>query len=203
MTAGKERKMGNAIEEIWKPIAGFEGLYEVSNYGRVKSLTRYKKVIKPIIMNSGYYQYQLWHNGKCRVASGHRLVAQAFIPNPDNKPFVNHKDENKLNNFVENLEWVTHVENCRYGTAITRRTAHFDYSKRRTNNANQIKACSKPIAQYTKDGKLIRRWSSASECCRANGWTLSNVRRAASGERKTAYGFVFKKIERSDDLFLA
>lgn len=186
--------MNNAIEEIWKPIAGFEGLYEVSNYGRVKSLTRYKKVIKPIIMNSGYYQYQLWHKGKCRVASGHRLVAQAFIPNPDNKPFVNHKDENKLNNFVDNLEWVTHVENCRYGTAIARRTEHFDYSNKRINNANQIKACSKPIAQYTKDGKLIRRWSSAAECARENGWDASNIRRNCTGKRPHAYGYIFKEV---------
>lgn len=190
--------MSNAIEEIWKPIAGFEGLYEVSNYGRVKSLTRYKKVIKPIIINRGYYQYQLWHNGKCRVAFGHRLVAQAFIPNPDNKPFVNHKDENKLNNFVENLEWVTHVENCRYGTAIARRTAHFDYSKRRINNANQIKACSKPIAQYTKDGIFVRNWNSISECARQTGMSVSGISAVVRGVRSSIREYIFR--ERSEDL---
>lgn len=187
--------------EIWKPVSGFEGLYEVSNIGRVRSLTRYKKVIKPHIINTGYYQYQLWHKGKYRVAFAHRLVAQAFVPNPDNKPYVNHKDENKLNNSFDNLEWVTHVENCRYGTAIERRTKHLDYSKRRVNNANQIKACSKPIAQYTKDGTFVKNWNSIAECARETGISPSGISRVVSGLRNSIYGYVFK--ERSDDLSLA
>ena len=185
--------MAKVIEE-WRPVVGFEGLYEVSNIGRVRSLTRYKKVIKPRITNSGYYQYQLWHKGVCRVGSAHRLVAQAFIPNPDNKPVVNHIDENKLNNSVDNLEWVSHAENCRYGTAITRRTKHFDYSKRRVNNAGQIAACSKPIAQYTKDGHFMRNWKSASECAKTHGWQVSNIRRSCKNKFATAYGFKFKEV---------
>jgi len=185
--------MAKIIEE-WRPVVGFEGLYEVSNIGRVRSLTRYKKVIKPIITNSGYYQYQLWHNGVCRVGLAHRLVAQAFIPNVDNKPIVNHIDEDKLNNSVENLEWTTHIENCRYGTAIARRTQHIDYSKRRINNAGQIDACSKPIAQYTKDGRFIRNWKSASECAKFYGWQISNIRRSCKNESATAYGFKFKEV---------
>ena len=198
MTAGKERKMGNAIEEIWKPIAGFEGLYEVSNYGRVRSLTRYKKVIKPLVTNSGYYQYQLWDKGVCHTALGHRLVAKAFVDNPNNKPCVNHKDENKLNNFAGNLEWLTHIENCRYGTAIARRTAHFDYSKRRINNANQIKACSKPIAQYTKDGAFVKNWRSIAECARQTGMSASGISKVVHGLRFSVRGYIFK--ERSEDL---
>lgn len=180
--------------EIWKAIPGYEGLYEVSNIGRVRSLTRYKKVIKPIVTNSGYYQYQLWYKGACHTGLAHRLVAQAFIPNPDNKKVVNHIDENKLNNSVENLEWVTHVENCRYGTAIERRIKHSDYSKRKINNAGQIEACSKPIAQYTKDGSFVCNWKSASECARKNGWQVSNIRRCCKNEHATAYGFVFKEV---------
>lgn len=186
--------MGEYTGEAWKPITGFDGLYEVSSKGRVRSLTRYKKIIKPLVTNTGYYQYQLWNGGICKTGLAHRLVAKAFIPNPDNKPIVNHKDENKLNNSVENLEWVTHVENCRYGTAIKRRTQHFDYSKRKINNAKQIEACSKPIAQYTKDGRFIRNWKSASECARANGWTVSGIRKNCLNERATAYGFVFKEV---------
>ncbi len=185
--------MAKVIEE-WRPIAGFEGLYEVSSAGRVRSLTRYKKVIKPIVLKSGYCQYQLWHNNTRRVGLAHRLVAQAFIPNPDNKPVVNHIDENKLNNSVDNLEWVSHVENCRYGTAIARRTKHLDYSKRRINNAGQIAACSKPVAQYTKDGKFLRNWKSASECARTINIPVSGIRRVATGERKTAGGFIFKEV---------
>ena len=192
--------MAKVIEE-WRPIAGFEGLYEVSSTGRVRSLTRYKKVIKPIVTNSGYYQYQLWHNNTCRTGLAHRLVAQAFIPNPDNKPMVNHIDENKLNNSVDNLEWVSHVENCRYGTAIARRTKHLDYSKRRINNAGQIAACSKPIAQYTKDGKFIRKWSSATECARKTGMSVSGIRSVVNGKRNSIFGFVF--TEGSDDLLHA
>lgn len=185
--------MAKVIEE-WRPVAGFEGLYEVSNIGRVRSLTRYKKVIKPIVTNSGYYQYQLWRGGICRTGLAHRLVAQAFIPNTGNKPMVNHIDENKLNNSVDNLEWVSHVENCRYGTAIARRTEHLDYSKRRINNAGQIAACSIPVAQFTKDGEFVRNWASASECARENGWQVSNIRRSCTADHATAYGFIFKEV---------
>ena len=185
--------MANVIEE-WQPVVGFEGLYEVSNIGRVRSLTRYKKIIKPIITNSGYYQYQLWHKGVRHVELAHRLVAQTFIPNPENKSVVNHIDENKLNNSVDNLEWVTHIENCNYGTAIKRRLRHTDYSVMKRNPENQIKACSKPINQFSVNGELIRSWRSASECARENGWIISNIRRAARGEHKTAYGFVFKEV---------
>ena len=184
----------NRETEEWRPVAGFEGLYEVSNIGRVRSLTRYKKVIKPIITNTGYFQYQLWHNGVCRTGLAHRLVAQAFVPNTDNKPIVNHIDENKLNNSANNLEWVSHIENCRYGTAIERRTKHFDYAHRKINNANQIKACSKPIKQYTKNGDFVKDWASASECARVNGWQVSNIRRSCINESATAYGFVFREV---------
>lgn len=181
-------------KEVWKPIPNYEGFYEVSNTGKVRSVYRYKKVLKPMISNTGYERVDLFKNKNRKQFSVHRLVAMAFIDNPENKPFVNHKDESKTNNCVENLEWVTHVENCRYGTAIKRRTEHFDYSKRRINNAGQIAACSKPIAQYSKDGQFICNWKSAAECCKANGWTQSNVRRAVTGEHKTAYGFIFKEV---------
>lgn len=185
----------NRETEEWRPVAGFEGLYEVSNIGRVRSLTRYKKVIKPIITNTGYFQYQLWHNGVCRTGLAHRLVAQAFVPNTDHKPIVNHIDENKLNNSADNLEWVSHIENCRYGTAIERRTKHFDYAHRKINNANQIKACSKPIKQYTKNGDFVKDWASASECHRGTGITISGIRRVVKGERKSAGGYVFREGE--------
>lgn len=182
------------MEEIWKPIHGYEGLYEVSNLGRVRSLYRYKKVLKPSPSWSGYTTVELWKDKKRQRISIHRLVAECFCENPHNKPFVNHKDETRTNNKADNLEWVTHIENCNYGTAIQRRLAHTDYSKRRINNANQILKCSKPIYQYSKDGEFIREWKSASECCRENGWTVSAVRRAATGELKTAYGYVFKEV---------
>jgi len=177
--------------EEWRPIAGYEGLYEVSNMGRVRSITRYKKVIKPTITNSGYYQYQLWHNGTYRTGLAHRLVAKAFVPNPDNKPVVNHIDENKLNNFVSNLEWVTHVENCRFGTAIKRRTAHLDYSKRRINNKHQIEVVSKPIIQLDENGNQLCRWESITKCAAAIGVSRSAIGNAIKRGGKTRQGFRF------------
>ena len=181
-------------KEIWKPIPGYEGLYEVSNLGRIRSLYRYKKILKPSPNWNGYTTAELWKGKKRKRFTIHRLVATCFCDNPHNKPFVNHKDETRTNNRAENLEWVTHIENCNYGTAIDRRQAHLDYSKRRINNANQIKACSKPIAQFTKDGVLIRKWNSASECSRANNWHVSNIRRCCNNENATAYGYVFKEV---------
>lgn len=180
-------------EEIWKPVPGYEGLYEVSNFGRVRSLFRYKKILKPSPNWNGYTTAELWKGKRRKRISIHRLVATCFCDNPYNKPFVNHKDETRTNNRADNLEWVTHVENCNYGTAIARRIAHTDYTNRHS-HPNQIKAASKPVEQYTQDGKLIRRWNSAAECCRENGWTVSNIRRAARGELRTAYGYVFREV---------
>ena len=189
-------------KEHWKPVPEYEGLYEVSNSGQVRSVYRYKTILKPMISNAGYERVDLFKDRKRKQFSVHRLVALAFIENPEGKPFVNHKDENKLNNEASNLEWVTHSENCNYGTAIARRITHRDYSKTRINTVHQIEVCSKPIAQYSLDGKFIRTWKSTSECCREMGWTISNVSRAAKGKNKTAYGFIFHQIEGRDDLFL-
>lgn len=180
------------MKEIWKPVQDFEGYYEVSNTGKVRSVYRYKKELKPMIGRENRYLYvDLFKPDQRKRMAVHRIVASAFCENPDNKPFVNHKDEVKSNNNAENLEWVTHKENCNYGTAIQRRLEHTDYSKRKINNANQIKECSKPIIQYTKEGILVRKWNSASECARENGWIGSNIRKSIN-RKGTAYGFVFK-----------
>lgn len=178
---------------VWKSIPEYEGLYEVSNDGQVRSLFRYKKILQPSFTN-GYYTVELWKDKKRKRIGVHRLVALCFVENPNNKPFVNHKDEVKTNNNALNLEWVTHIENCNYGTAIARRTAHFNYAKRKINNMNQIKACSKPIMQHDKDGHFIRSWESASECHRATGISISGIRRVVVGEQKTAGGYIFKEV---------
>lgn len=181
------------MQEQWKAIPGYEGLYEASTLGKIRSVYRYRRVLKPMISSTGYERVDLFNNKKRKQYFVHRLVAMTFIPNPEGKPIVNHMDESKTNNHVDNLEWVTHIENCNYGTAIKRRTMHTDYSNRHS-NANQIKAVSKPIEQYTKDGEFIQRWESASECSRKTGIPISSIRRSATGERKTAGGFVFKEV---------
>lgn len=100
--------------EIWRDIPGYEEIYKISNLGRIKSLHRDRikgQILNPAKNNRGYLRLGLSGNGKVRYDSVHRLVAEAFIPNPKNLPEVNHIDGNKLNNRVENLEWVTKGEN--------------------------------------------------------------------------------------------
>lgn len=118
-------------KEIWKDIKGYKGYYQVSNLGRVKSLDRYsidrrggKHFLKGIILTpylcKGYLRICLHVNGKQKQLAVHRLVAEAFIPNPNNYPQINHKDENKTNNTVDNLEWCTAKYNNNYGTRLER-----------------------------------------------------------------------------------
>ena len=116
------------IEEIWKPIEGYEGLYEVSNTGRVRSLDKYDsmnrflrgRILRLFTDGLGYLRAQLYSNSKRKSFLVHRLVAQAFIPNPDNLPQVNHRDENPSNDNVDNLEWCDGKYNVNYGTRIDR-----------------------------------------------------------------------------------
>lgn len=105
-------------EEFWKDVVGFEGLYQVSNLGRVKSLFRYKVILKPYIDVWGYLVVNLYKNKKIFHIKIHRVVASAFIPNPDNKRCVDHIDTDKTNNKVSNLRWCTQKENCNNPTTL-------------------------------------------------------------------------------------
>ena len=116
-------------EVEWKDIPNYENLYQISNYGDVKRLNSYdsrghlrnSRLRKPRISNKGYLQIGLHKNGKETKFSVHRLVAESFIPNPDNLPVINHKDENPLNNYVSNLEWCTYKYNSNYGDCQKKR----------------------------------------------------------------------------------
>lgn len=115
-------------DEEWRPVVGYEGYYEVSNLGTVRGIDRYDckgrrikgKVLQKKVEHTGYVSTVLTRNGKPKSYKVHRLVAEAFIPNPDNLPQVNHKDEDKSNNTVWNLEWCTEKYNRNYGTATKR-----------------------------------------------------------------------------------
>lgn len=112
--------------EVWKSVKGYEGLYEVSTFGRVKALSRTytdkngrvstikERIMKQSIGNAGYWQTALRRNGVSSTTNIHRTLAETFVPNPDKKPFVNHIDGNKTNNEISNLEWVTHEENIKH-----------------------------------------------------------------------------------------
>ena len=183
-------------EEIWKDIKGYEGLYQVSNLGKVKSLERvfvdkigHRQHIKGRILKltpdyRGYLLVSLCDNsGKKKTLRVHRLVCEAFHENPQNKPEVNHINEDKLDNQACNLEWVTSKENSNHGTRNAR-----------IGKAN-AKALSKPVGQYTRDGKLIKVWQSTMEVERQLGFDNSSISKVARGKLKTAYGYGWKYIK--------
>ena len=168
------------MDEIWRDIEGYEGLYQISNKGRVKSLKWGKeRILKSGLTGSGYYSIILCNDGVKKRFHLHRLVAQAFIPNLENKPQVNHKDENKKNNCVENLEWATAKENSNYGTR----------------NERVGDSHSKPILQYSKSCDFIREWKSASEVERVSGIYHGNITKCCKDKRKSAGGFVWQYKE--------
>ena len=176
----------------------YEGLYKVSNLGRILSLD-YKHTGKPGLMTpgtdkDGYFQVNLCKNGESKTCRVHRLVAQTFIPNPENKPCINHKiegDEGKKINIVifnedgtvdeerTTIEWVTYEENNNYGTHNERS------AKARTNGK-----LSKRVLQLSLTGDLIREWESTSECGR-NGFNKGRVSECCNGKQKTHKGFRF------------
>lgn len=174
-------------KELWKSIVGYEGLYEVSNLGRVMSLnyngTGRTQVMKPSNDKDGYLQVKLCKDGKIKRFFVHRLVAMAFIPNPNNLPQVNHINEMKDDNRVENLEWCDSKYNTNYGTAIKRR------AEKQTNGKK-----SKPVMQYTLDGEFIREWPSVMECQR-NGFCLSSVSACCRGINKQHKGYIWRYKE--------
>lgn len=184
------------IEEIWKSIEGYPK-YEVSNLGNIRSLnyrhTNKVKILKPHTNNNGYLLINLYQMGKMKTVQIHRLVAETFIPNPDNLPVVNHKDENKHNNCVDNLEWCTHKYNSNYGTAIERQRQKIIGRKgAMLGRFGKLHNHSKPINQYDLEGKFIRSWDCAADVKRELGYSNQNISSCALGKTKSANGYVWR-----------
>nr|DAQ29436.1 MAG TPA: homing endonuclease [Caudoviricetes sp.] len=172
------------MNEIWKDIEGYEGLYQVSNLGRVKSfdsidkLGRIRKgrVLKGIKDVKGYLLVNLYKNSIVYTKRLHRLVAETFIPNLENKPQVNHIDENKANNIVSNLEWMTAKENINHGTR----------------NERMSRTQSIPIiATNIKTGESQEFYGTA-ECARQLALHHGNITSVLKGNRNHTDGYTFK-----------
>lgn len=185
----------NIQGEIWKDIEGYEG-YQVSNKGRVKSTIARKegKLLKPSANKSGYFIVVLRINGKPKTHYMHRLVAEAFIPNPENKPCIDHINCVRSDNRLENLRWVTQKGNM--NNPLTKEKCSKVQKGREqlsTRGGKHYKA--KKVQQFTKDGLFIKEWSTPIEAARELGYESSvTIRDCCRGRSKTAYGFIWKYI---------
>lgn len=175
--------------EEWRDVIGYEGLYQVSNKGNVKNLNwraiGRERLLSPLENVDGYWTVDLYKNGECRRKRVHRLVAEAFIDNPNGLPVINHKDENKHNNAVENLEWCSVRYNTIYGKSLNNmldsRTTRGSSNRRR-----------KVVGTSLKDGSVIE-FDSVSDANRFfTGISMgANVGACARGLRKSCYGYVW------------
>ena len=187
--------LGKVICEEWKDIQGYEGLYQVSNCGRVKSHDRvvfqsnrygtttvhvYKgKILKECANPNGYIHVDLHKNGKVKRFLMHRLVAMHFLKRLNEQNVINHLDGNKFNNHVSNLEWCTQSHNIQYAYE----------------HGTKIPPHMRQIAQCDMDGNIIKIWDSIADACRKVHVSSSNVAKACRGTRKHAGGFKWQYIE--------
>lgn len=179
------------MKEEWIPIPGYEGLYEISTNGNVKMLGRRKRLwhgaytsVSPKIVSQylvcGYKKVKLRnYDGETKMVSVHRLVAMAFLPNPNNYPQVNHKDEIKTNNCVDNLEWCTAKYNTNYGTGKERCTM----------------ARYKPVMCVSPNGFEFSAWMSMKHACDDIGANYATISQCCHGKQKTGHGYVWSFIK--------
>lgn len=169
------------MKEIFKSIEGYENLYQISDQGNVKSLKFGKeKILKPVKDGKKYLCVILCKQGKQKMCKIHRLVAQAFIPNPKNLPQVNHKDEDKKNNAASNLEWCTNVYNINYGTRNERSAE---------SNTNHPKTSKQVLCIET--GVI---YPSTNEVRRQLGFAQCHISSACNGKRKSCGGFHWRYV---------
>lgn len=161
--------------EKWKEIKGYDGLYQVSNLGKVKSIKRQVKILKPRITKRKYLSVALRKDGTTKQYYIHRLVAEAFISNNNKLPQVNHINGLKYDNNVQNLEWVSCSDNIKHA-----------YKKNLTNGVR------KKIVQCDLNGQIIKIWNSQTEAHKKTGIAQSHINRCCQKKEKSASGFIWK-----------
>lgn len=183
------------VNEIFKAVVGYEGLYEVSNKGNVKSLnyhlTKREGLLKPTKDRCGYLTVRLSKDSKTTKFLVHRLVAQAFIPNNDNKPVVDHINTDRTDNRVENLKWVTQQENCMNPITLQRTIKNCRSAKFRN---KMIEVLGVAVGQFDIQGKLIKVFSGIREAARQTNIHRNSIYNCYCGKSKTAGGFVWKRV---------
>lgn len=197
------------MKEIWKDIEGYEG-YQVSNLGRVRSLDRIDSnnhplkgvILKPYISNSGYLLVGLYKQQKRDRKLLHRLVAEAFIPNPENKPEIDHINTDKTDNTVflnedgsvnydkTNLRWTTRKENI--NNPLTKTKMQINARKPSKGKYGKKHHRSKPIIQYDKEGNFIKEWECANDVERVLGISNKHIGSVCLGKRKSCGGYIWK-----------
>lgn len=187
--------------EVWKQVVGYEERYKVSNYGRVKQLdnnglSKYSlpRILKQYFPNNRgcYWFVDLYINGKSKHKRVHRLVAKAFLPNPNNLPEVNHKDENKQNPHLDNLEWCTRKYNANYGTMPKRMGEHIKRRKRESiNNGNNGYLKHKEVHQYDLNGNYIASYYSQKEAEAQTGANRNSICDVCKGRALSAGGYLW------------
>ncbi len=203
-------------KEIWQNIKGYEGLYQVSNMGRIKRLpkteyvynylsnTKVKRVKKEKILaykrnSNNYIIVTLSNNGVSKAYTIHRLVAQTFIPNPNNYPQINHINGKKYDNRVENLEWCTASENIKHASRVgLRKTTKKQKTQAKRNLKKANEAKKRKIYQLTKDNKIIKVWDSMSDIFRELHFYWGNIGSVCRKEKELAYGYKWEYKEKKD-----
>ena len=165
--------------QIWKDIEGYKGHYQISNYGNVRSLKKDAFLMKGGYLK-GYKIISLWKNGTGKMFRVHRLVAAAFIPNPENKPCIDHIDGNRTNNHADNLRWVTAKENSN------------NYNAPNTYKGKKINKGGKAVLQYDLEGNFIKEWVTTMEIQRQLNYHRSNISNCCNGLVKTAYNYIWR-----------
>jgi hypothetical protein len=190
------------MKEIWKDIENYEGYYQVSNFGRVRSLDRIimrnngipqtwiGRVLIPKRLPNGYLSVRLLSQKERKTAMIHRLVASAFIPNPNDLPVINHKDENKENNYVENLEWCTQKYNVNYGNG-------------RKKQYSSLVRCGwvRKVYQFTLDGIFVNEFNSIREATEVTG--ITNISSVCLGKHSSAGGFMWSYNKEPQKIIMA